>query len=173
MHIGQIIKSDVANGIGFRLSVFVSGCTNRCPFCFQKQTWDFNYGHLYDDEIEKAILLELEKPYYDGLTILGGEPMEFQNQEGIISLIKKVKAIKNKTIWIYTGFLYEDLLPGGKRYGEFTDEILDNIDVLVDGQYIEDLKDVSLNYRGSSNQRIILMKKTRETNQIVLSPLNN
>lgn len=173
MHIGQIIKSDVANGIGFRLSVFVSGCTNHCPFCFQKETWNFDFGHLYTEEVEKSILLELEKPYYDGITILGGEPMEFQNQEGIISLIRKVKEMKNKTIWIYTGFLYEDLLPGGQRYGVYTDEILDSIDVLVDGKYVEELKDVSLNYRGSSNQRIIMMKETRKENKIVLSPLNN
>lgn len=173
MHIGQIIKSDVANGIGFRLSVFVSGCTNHCPFCFQKETWNFDFGHLYTEEVEKSILLELEKPYYDGITILGGEPMEFQNQEGIISLIRKVKEMKNKTVWIYTGFLYEDLLPNGKRYGVYTDEILDSIDVLVDGKYVEELKDVSLNYRGSSNQRIIMMKETRKENKIVLSPLNN
>lgn len=173
MHIGQIIKSDVANGIGFRLSVFVSGCTNRCPFCFQPETWDFSFGHLYTKEVEDAILLELEKPYYDGLTILGGEPMEFENQKGILSLIKRTKELKNKSIWIYTGFLYEDLLPGGKRHGEVTDEILNNIDVLVDGRFMEEKKDVSLNYRGSSNQRIIDVKKTREKREIVLSPLNN
>ena len=172
MHIGQIIKSDVANGIGFRLSLFVSGCTNHCPFCFQPETWDFDFGHVYTDEIERAILLELEKPYYDGLSILGGEPMEFVNQEGILPLIKKVKQMKSKTIWVYSGFLYEDFLPGGKRHGPYTDEILDNIDILVDGKYIEEKKDVSLLFRGSSNQRIIDMKETRKQNRIVLSPLN-
>lgn len=173
MHLGQIITSDVANGIGFRVSVFVSGCTNHCPFCFQPETWDFDFGHLYTEEVEKAILLELEKPFYDGLTILGGEPMEFLNQEGIISLIRKAKMIPNKTIWIYSGFLYEDLLPSGKRHGPFTDEILDSIDVLVDGRFEENLKDVTLNYRGSSNQRIIDMKKTRKEGKVVLSSLNN
>ena len=173
MHIGQIIKSDVANGIGFRLSLFVSGCTNHCPFCFQPETWDFDFGHLYTPEIENAILLELEKHYYDGLTILGGEPMEFSNQEGLISLIRKAKKIPNKSIWIYTGFLYEDFLPNGKRHGQFTDEILDSIDILVDGRFIQEKKDVSLNFRGSSNQRIIDMKETRKYGHVVLSPLNN
>lgn len=175
MHIGQIIKADSANGIGIRLSIFVSGCTNRCPGCFQKETWDFNFGQEYTQEIENSILDELSLPYYDGITILGGEPFEIENQHALLPLIKKIKEMyPNKTIWMYSGFTYDkDLIQGGCRYTTSTDEILNNIDILVDGPFIETLFDVTLNFRGSSNQRIIDMKKTREKGEIVLSPLND
>lgn len=175
MHIGQIITADSANGIGIRVSVFVSGCTNCCPGCFQPETWDFSFGQLYTQEIEDAILLELKKPQYDGLTLLGGEPFEIANQKGLLPLIRRIKKeLPNKTIWAYTGFTYDkDLIDGGCRHIDITDEILDSIDVLVDGKFMINLLDVRLNFRGSSNQRIIDMKKTRQEGRVVLSPLNN
>lgn len=175
MHIGQILTADTANGTGIRLSIFVSGCTNHCEGCFQPQTWDFNYGQLYTESIENFIIEELSKSYYDGLTILGGEPFELLNQRTLVQLIRRVKReISNKNIWIYTGFTYDkDLIPDGCRYIECTDEILDNTDILVDGRFEKDLRNLRLNFRGSSNQRIIDMKATRKNNKVILSPLNN
>lgn len=174
MHIGQIFKADFANGTGMRVSVFVSGCTNHCAGCFQPETWDFNYGREYTPEIEQSIMDELAKPYYYGLSILGGEPMELENQPTVANLIQRVKnELPGKTIWLYTGFTYDkDLVPGGKRYGKYTDQILDSIDVMVDGKFDADLKDLRLYFRGSSNQRIIEMKPTRKSGMVVLSPLN-
>lgn len=175
MHIGEIITADCANGIGMRVSIFVSGCTNRCEGCFQPQTWDFEYGLEYTPEIEQSIIDELAKPYYDGLTILGGEPFEPSNQMVLIRLIKRVREeIKGKSIWMYTGFVYDkDLVIGGCRYTDVTDEILDNIDVLVDGRYEKEKKNIALRFRGSENQRIIDMHMTRTTGKVVLDPLNN
>ena len=175
MHIGEILTADTANGTGIRLSIFVSGCTKHCKGCFQPQTWDFEYGKLYTESIEKFILEELSKNYYDGLTILGGEPFENSNQKVLVNLIRKIKTdMPEKNIWIYTGFTYDkDLIPGGCRYIECTDEILDSIDILVDGRFVEDLKNIRLNFRGSSNQRIIDMKATRKNGEVKLSPLNN
>lgn len=175
MHIGEILTADTANGTGVRLSIFVSGCTNHCKGCFQPQTWDFDYGKLYTNSIEKFILEELSKNYYDGLTILGGEPFEISNQRVLVNLIRKIKTeMPEKNIWIYTGFTYDkDLIKGGCRYIECTDEILDSIDILVDGKFVEELKNIRLNFRGSSNQRIIDMKATRKNGEVKLSPLNN
>lgn len=174
MHIGEIITADSANGSGIRLSIFVSGCTNKCKGCFQPQTWDFEYGRPYTSETEDFILSELSKSYYDGLTILGGEPFEPSNQREIIKLIRRVReALPERDIWIYTGFTYDkDLISGGCRYIECTDEILDNIDILVDGRFIEELKNITLKFKGSENQRIIDMKQTRKTGNVVLSPIN-
>lgn len=175
MHVGEILKADSANGEGIRVSIFVSGCTNRCPGCFQPETWDFHYGRLYDESVEKLLFDELSKPYYDGLTILGGEPFEPSNQLGIVEIIRRVRSeLSDKNIWIYTGFVYDkDLVPGGRKYTEVTDEILDSIDILVDGKFEEDKKNLRLNFRGSENQRIIDMKRTRSEGNIILSPLNN
>ncbi|SDW23195.1 anaerobic ribonucleoside-triphosphate reductase activating protein [Lachnospiraceae bacterium KHCPX20] len=174
MHVGQIFKADIANGIGVRVSIFVSGCTNRCKNCFQPQTWDFNYGHEYTKEVEDDLIKELSEDYYDGLSILGGEPFEPENQREIVKLIRRVrKECPGKTIWMYSGNTYEEMLEGGYRHIEVTDEILDQIDVLVDGRFEEELKDISLNFRGSSNQRIIDMKKTRASGEVVLHPLND
>lgn len=164
----------MANGIGMRVSVFVSGCTNHCRGCFQPQTWDFNFGDLYTKEMEDGIIAELKRPFYDGITILGGEPFEPENQRTEVGLIRRIRReCPGKTIWMFSGNVYEDMLPGGRRYCEVTDEILDSIDILVDGPFVEELKKVTLNFRGSSNQRIIDMKKTRKEQQVVLSPLNN
>ncbi|MBQ1597824.1 MAG: anaerobic ribonucleoside-triphosphate reductase activating protein [Lachnospiraceae bacterium] len=173
MHVGQIFKADIANGIGVRVSIFVSGCTNCCKNCFQPETWDFHYGHEFTKEVEDDLIEELSQAYYDGLSILGGEPFEPENQRELVKLIRRVKAeCPGKTIWMYSGNTYEEMLPGGRRHTEVTDEILDSIDILVDGRFEEELKDISLNFRGSSNQRIIDMKKTRATGQVVLDPLN-
>ncbi len=173
MNIGEILLADCANGNGMRISVFVSGCTNHCKGCFNEETWDFSYGKPYTKEIEDYIIENLSMPYYKGLTILGGEPFEPSNQEALATLIERVrKECPDKDIWMYTGFTYDkDLLKGGCRHTNVTDRILDNIDVLVDGRFEEDLKDVSLVFKGSSNQRIIDMKSTRKTNAVKLLEL--
>ncbi len=174
MNVGEILEADSANGTGIRLTLFVSGCTNHCKGCFNEDTWDFNYGRPWTKELEEFFMGKLSLPFYEGMTILGGEPFEPSNQEEIVKLIRRVKKeLPDKTIWMYTGFVYEaDLVPGGRKYTDVTDEILDSIDILVDGPYVEEKKNVALNFRGSENQRIIEMKKTREEGEIVLSPLN-
>ena len=169
MNIGQIIKADVANGEGIRLSIFVSGCTNRCKGCFNPQTCDFDYGVPFTKELQEEFLSEAGMPYYKGISILGGEPTEPCNQYGLLPLVKEFKAQNpGKTVWMYTGNVYEDLLPGGKRYAPVTDELLSYIDILVDGPFIEDLKDIRLRFRGSSNQRVIDVKKSRQNGILTL-----
>lgn len=171
MHVGQIITSDSANGTGIRVSVFVSGCTNRCKGCFQPETWDFHYGKPYDSAMEQFIMDELAKEYYQGLTILGGEPFEPENQVVVAGLVRRVKReLPRRDIWIYTGFLYDrDLQPSGCRYTEVTDEILDNTDILVDGKFVEEQKNIRLKFRGSENQRIIDVRATRQSGKTVLA----
>lgn len=169
MNVAQIYEADCANGPGTRLSLFVSGCTNHCPGCFNPETWEFNYGVTYTEEMENQILEELAKPYYRGLSILGGEPMEIVNQEALVNLIRKVRAMSEpRDIWIYTGFHFEDLFPGGKRHCDVTDEILWNIDVLVDGPFVEKQKNLRLPFRGSENQRIIDVRKSMEAGKVIL-----
>ena len=176
MHVGEVMTADVANGEGMRVSVFVSGCRNHCEGCFQPQTWDFNYGREYTPEIEQFIIDELSKSYYDGITILGGDPMEPENQEPVLQLLRRIKKeLPDKNVWAYTGYVYDrDLVPGGKRFVDgVTRELLESIDILIDGRFVEELKNLMLNFRGSSNQRIIKMKETLETGEVVLSELNN
>ena len=176
MHVGEVMTADVANGEGMRVSVFVSGCRNHCKGCFQPQTWDFNYGREYTPEIEQFIIDELSKSYYDGITILGGDPMEPENQEPVLQLLRRIKKeLPDKNVWAYTGYVYDrDLVPGGKRFVDgVTRELLESIDILIDGRFVEELKNLMLNFRGSGNQRIIKMKETLETGQVVLSELNN
>ncbi len=170
MHVGQIITADCANGPGIRLSVFVSGCTNRCKGCFQPQTWAFDFGREYTGAMRDSIIDELKKPFYQGITILGGEPFEFENQPEVAKLTEKIRAeVPDRDIWLYTGFTYDrDLAVGGKRYGEYTERILCNADVVVDGKFVEELKDIRLEFRGSSNQRIIDLKKSRDCGKVVL-----
>lgn len=176
MHVGEVMTADVANGEGMRVSVFVSGCRNHCKGCFQPQTWDFNYGREYTPGIEQFIIDELSKSYYDGITILGGDPMEPENQEPVLRLLRRIKKeLPDKNVWVYTGYVYDrDLVPGGKRFVDgVTRELLESIDILIDGRFVEELKNLMLNFRGSGNQRIIKMKETLETGKVVLSELNN
>ena len=176
MRVGEVMTADVANGEGMRVSVFVSGCRNHCKGCFQPQTWDFNYGREYTPEIEQFIIDELSKSYYDGITILGGDPMEPENQEPVLRLLRRIKKeLPDKNVWVYTGYVYDrDLVPGGKRFVDgVTRELLESIDILIDGRFVEELKNLMLNFRGSGNQRIIKMKETLETGKVVLSELNN
>lgn len=175
MHYGQIFKTDTTNGIGIRLTLFVSGCTNHCKECFQPQTWDFCYGKPYTQETEDFILNEVGKPYYDGITVLGGEPMELQNQPTVCDLLTHFKEMyPTKDVWVYTGFVYDkDLVEGGKRYIEdTTPSLLSKIDVLVAGPFQIENKNLMLRFRGSSNQRILDMKETLKTGSVVLHPLN-
>ncbi|RHO22869.1 anaerobic ribonucleoside-triphosphate reductase activating protein [Amedibacterium intestinale] len=173
MYYGALKTCDIANGSGVRVTLFVSGCTNACKGCFQKETWDFHYGDLYTKETEDKIMEALYPSYVQGLTLLGGEPFEIENQKELIKLVRRVKKeYPEKNIWCYTGFTLEkDLIEGGKRHCEVTDEMLSYLDVLVDGKFEEDLKDIRLKFRGSSNQRLIDMNETRKQNKIVLLEL--
>ena len=171
MHYGELKKCDIANGAGVRVTLFVSGCTNRCPGCFQPQTWDFCYGQPYTAQTEAAIFRELDKSYVDGLTLLGGEPFEPANQPTLAELLRKVKArYPAKTVWCFTGFrLGEELLTEGSYpRTEHTDAMLSHIDILVDGRFRQEEKDISLQFRGSRNQRIIDMNATRAAGEIVI-----
>lgn len=170
MYYGEIKNCDIANGEGVRVSLFVSGCTNRCKNCFQPQTWDFCYGEPFDKDAENRILSLLAPEYINGLTVLGGEPFEPQNQRALLLFIRKVKRIyPNKNIWAYSGFTYEELLTKGSHPNcEATEELLSFIDVLVDGRFIDELKDISLRFRGSRNQRVIDLVSTRKNGEPVL-----
>lgn len=169
MKYATIKTVDIANGTGVRVSLFVSGCTHRCPECFNEIAWDFNYGQEFNQETIDLILKALEPSHIAGLTLLGGEPMELINQEGLLPLLQQVrKMYPDKDIWCYTGYLYEDLLPGGKVHGPYSDEILSYLDILVDGPFILAQKNIRLKFRGSENQRIIDVKRTNQSRQIVL-----
>ena len=170
MYYGEIKERDIANGIGVRVSLFVSGCTNRCKGCFNEQTWDFNFGEEYTAETENRIIELLKPDFVTGLTLLGGEPFEPKNQGELLKLTDRVKKeMPSKTIWCYTGFTYERLKTDGEYCRtEFTDRMLNNIDVLVDGKFVDEKKNIRLKFRGSENQRIIDLNKTRAENKIVL-----
>ena len=173
MYYADIKKADVANGIGVRISLFVSGCTHHCKGCFNEEAWDFHYGNEFTErEIDKILDL-MNHPYIAGLTLLGGEPLEHVNQQGILPLLRKVKEkFPDKNIWCYSGYTFEkDIL--GRMYKEWeeTPELLSYIDVLVDGKFEEDKKDIKLRFRGSSNQRIIDVKKSLKENKTVLFEL--
>ena len=171
MHYGELKKCDIANGIGVRVTLFVSGCTNHCPDCFQPQTWDFGYGKEFTEDTKAEIFAELDKPFVNGLTVLGGEPFEPRNQRELLPLLREVKAkYPGKTIWCFTGFRLDDelLTDGSYPRCEATDAMLACLDVLVDGRFMKDLKDISLQIRGSRNQRVIDMNRTRETGTICI-----
>lgn len=170
MYYGNIKKYDIANGEGVRISLFVSGCTNHCKNCFQPETWDFAYGKPYTKETEAEILDFLKNDFCKGLSLLGGDPFEFSNQEELVQLCKKAKELyPKKDIWAWTGFILDqDLLDGGRRHGPMTDELLSYIDVLVDGPFVEEKKNIQLAFRGSENQRVIDLKKSLAQNEIVL-----
>lgn len=160
MYYGELKKIDSADGPGVRVTIFVSGCRNYCPGCFNQNTWDFCYGRPYTEETEKEILSALEPDYIEGLTVLGGEPFEEENQAEVLKLLKTVrKNHPEKNIWCYTGYILDkDLCPGGRKHTSVTDELLANIDVLVDGPFKQDLRDLTLKFRGSRNQRLIKLK---------------
>ncbi len=170
MYFGEIKNCDIANGPGVRVTLFVSGCTNHCKNCFQPQTWDFKYGQPFTKEIENELLEMMTPDYIDGITILGGEPMEPSNQEALLPFLKRVKEkYPSKTIWVFSGFTFEELMDKSSYANcEYTEEILDVSDVLVDGRFEEELKDISLRFRGSSNQRLIDLKKTASNGEIVI-----
>ncbi len=160
MYYGNIKKYDIADGPGVRVSLFVSGCRHHCKGCFNAETWDFKYGNPYTEETEREILEALKPSYIEGFSLLGGEPFEPENQRELVKLLRKVKErYPEKTVWCYTGYLYDrDLAEGGSVFTEVTEEMLSFIDVLIDGEFIEAQKDLTLEFRGSRNQRIIHLR---------------
>lgn len=170
MNYADIKYCDVANGLGIRVSVFVSGCTHHCKNCFNEVAWDFNYGSPFTEKEIEKIIGYLKPSYISGLTLLGGEPFEHTNQAGLLPLVRKVKEIyPQKDIWCFTGYDFEkDIL--GHMCSEWpeTSELLSYIDVLVDGEFVDELKDLTLRFKGSSNQRTILVKPSLEQNRVVL-----
>ena len=172
MHYGAVKKFDVANGEGIRISLFVSGCTNRCKNCFQPETWAFDYGEPFTQEVVDDILESMNNSAVRGLTVLGGEPMEPQNQRALLPFLREFKQrYPEKSLWIFTGNLYEELTGQTGEHPkciDVTEEILSLTDILVDGRFEEEKKQLGLRFRGSYNQRIIDMNKTREAGEIVI-----
>lgn len=174
MNYGEIKNCDIANGIGVRVTLFVSGCTNRCPGCFQPQTWDFGYGKPFDREVEDALLHMLSPSYIRGLTLLGGEPFEPENQRALLPFLLRVKeAYPNKDIWAFSGFTFEELMQAGSHpHCEVTKKMLESIDVLVDGRFVLEQRDISLRFRGSRNQRVLNLPLSLQRGVAVLSEWN-
>ncbi len=171
MNYAELKTNDIANGCGIRVSLFVSGCTHRCPGCFNAVAWDFAYGHPFDEAAREKIFKALAPAYVNGLTLLGGEPFEPANQRGLVDLVREVKVrFPEKNIWCYTGYVLEpDLLAEtGRARCEATDALLECIDVLVDGPFVQAQYDISLLFRGSANQRLIDMNATRAAGAVVL-----
>ena len=170
MNYANIKKTDIANGDGVRVSLFVSGCRHHCKNCFNPETWSFNYGNIFDDNIENEIIEALDKSYINGLSILGGEPFEPENQQALADFTEKIRTVlPEKSIWCYTGCVIEELNDSKSKYfTPYTEKLLRSIDVLVDGPFVEELKDISLRFRGSSNQRVIDMNKTAHYGKIIL-----
>ena len=168
MYYSAIKYTDIANGLGVRTVLFVSGCRNRCKGCFQPETWNFCNGQPFDSLAEDRIIESLLPDYIKGLTLLGGDPFEPENQEGLIAFVRRVKKeCPGKDIWAYTGYLLDkDLVPGGKLHTQVTDELLSYIDVLVDGPFVEAKKSLSLKFKGSANQRVIDMHFYRKSSEI-------
>ena len=167
MNYATIKNCDIANGPGVRVSLFVSGCTHRCPGCFNEVAWDFNYGEPFTEETIETILNMLRPAYIQGLTLLGGEPFEPQNQGAVVELLRRIKQeLPEKSIWAFSGYLFDkDILSG--RLGD-TSEYLSYLDVLVDGPFVEAKKNLSLRFRGSENQRLIDVKASLASHSIVL-----
>ena len=161
---------DVANGPGVRVSLFVSGCTHRCRGCFNAEAWDFSYGEPYTEELEQKILDALSPDYIKGFSLLGGEPFEPSNQAVLADLLEKIKkAYPKKTVWCYSGYSFtDDILPCRLGNPDVTKRMIKCIDVLVDGRFIEEKKDLSLRFRGSSNQRIINVPASLESGDVIL-----
>lgn len=170
MNYATIKPFDVANGPGVRVSLFVSGCTHRCKGCFNEEAWDFGYGEKFTEKQEQKILEALKPDYIKGFSLLGGEPFEPKNQEVLVSLLERIKKeYPQKDIWCYSGYDFEkDLLSGRLCDFSITDRMLNCIDILVDGKFVEELKNLRLRFKGSENQRIIDVKKSRKENKIIL-----
>ncbi len=172
MHYATVKWYDIANGEGVRVSLFVSGCTHHCKNCFNEVAWDFSYGEPFDEVIQNKIINELASSYIAGLSLLGGEPLEPQNQAALYPFLQRVReTYPEKNIWCYTGFTYDEKtgkLREENKNTENTRELLSLVDVLVDGAYVEELKDIRLKFRGSSNQRVIDLVKTLEKGEVVL-----
>lgn len=170
MNYATIKKYDVANGPGVRVSLFVSGCNHHCKGCFNQEAWDFNYGNEFTEKEENEVMEALKPDYIKGLSLLGGEPLDPKNQEGLLPVVKKAKELyPDKPIWCYTGYLFdEQVLNGMSKTNKTTNELLKYIDYVVDGEFVENLKNPGLQFRGSSNQRIIDVKETLKEDKIVL-----
>lgn len=170
MNYADIKQYDVANGPGVRVSIFVSGCTHYCKGCFNEEAWDFNYGKPFTEETIQTVLDYMKPSYVKGLTVLGGEPMEPQNQPAVLALLKKVKEVyPEKSIWMFSGYDYEkDMLGQMWETLPETKEILSCLEVLVDGEFVEELKNLSLRFKGSSNQRTILVQESLTAGEVVL-----
>lgn len=167
MNYVTIYKADMINGLGVRVSLFVSGCSHRCPGCFNAKAWNEDYGKPYTQEVEDAIMNYLKAPYVRGITFLGGEPMEPSHQEYIDRLVRRIRSEQpDKDIWLYSGYTLEQLR---SMDTPFVKNILANVDVLVDGRFVQALKDPDLAFKGSSNQRIIDMRKTGDGEPVLLS----
>lgn len=170
MNYATIKNCDIANGPGVRISLFVSGCAHRCKGCFNEVAWDFNYGEPFTEETVEMILKMMAPSYIKGITLLGGEPFEPQNQPALLELVKRIRQnYPEKSIWVFSGYLYEkDILAGRLGDPSITRAFLEHIDVLVDGPFVESLKDLSLRFRGSSNQRLIDVKRSLAEGQTIL-----
>lgn len=169
MYYATIKKVDIANGTGVRVSLFVSGCTHHCPECFNEIAWDFHYGEEFTDQTIDYLIELMRASHIQGLSLLGGEPMEPSNQKGLLPLLQRMQQeLPDKDVWCYTGYLLEDLLEGGRAHCSVSNELLSYIDVLVDGPFILAEKNIRLKFRGSNNQRIIDMNQTRKEKKIVL-----
>lgn len=171
MNYATIKDVDIANGQGIRISLFVSGCTHHCKNCFNKEAWDFEFGNIFDKSVEDKILKLCEPSYIKGLSLLGGEPMHPRNQEAVANLVKRFRAKfgAEKDIWCYTGYVFDkDFQEGGRAYTQNTRFLIENFDVVVDGPFVDEKKNISLKFRGSENQRIIDVKKTLSQGNIVL-----
>jgi len=170
MNYAEIKHYDIANGPGIRLTLFVSGCRHHCKGCFNEVAWDFNYGKPFTEEVGQALLDEMQQSCYEGLTLLGGEPMEPENQKGLLPLLRHFKErYPDKTIWCFTGFLFDrDVIGRMMDTLPETKELLSYIDVMVDGKFVQELKDITLLFRGSSNQRIIDVPKSLRSGGVVL-----
>lgn len=172
MNYAEIKYFDIANGEGVRTTLFVSGCRRGCPGCFNSGAWSFSAGEPFTSAVEDKIMESLEHEFTDGLTLLGGEPMEPENQRGLVEFVERVRerfprgedadgSGHTKSIWCFTGDTLDELMPGGRHRTDVTERLLDAIDILVDGPFVQDLYDISLRFHGSSNQRIIDLNATR------------
>lgn len=170
MNYAQIKWLDTANGPGIRVSIFVSGCNHHCKGCFNQETWDFKYGEQFTNNTADAVIDALSNKHIAGLSLLGGEPLEYENQQALLPLLRRVKQqYPDKTVWLYTGYKFDsEVMAEMFQKWEDTKELFAYIDIVVDGRYLEEKKDLSLRFRGSSNQRIIQIKETLQSGSVKL-----